>query len=338
MTKSLEGKVAIVTGSGQGVGRGIALFMAREGAKVITNNRKPKSRDTISVNESFRSLGVKGTPEFNAEEMKKILELRGDAESTAQEIMMEGGEATPFYGDVSDFETAGKMVQLAIEKYGRIDIIVNNAAGLGFGPFVEMKESDWDYQTVTKLKGAYNLMSHAIPYMIKQGFGRILNCASDAWTGIASLSAYSTANAGIVGLTKSTAKELDRFGITVNAYCPQAASPGHMSFRATLRTMMEENGIKMDPNNNRVEESEREHGSAENVAPFLAYLCTEQASYVNGAVFTVTGGGRISLYSDPKIIKEIKKADEPWTVNELINQIPETLLKDYVSIGKDREF
>ncbi|ULT54903.1 SDR family oxidoreductase [Neobacillus drentensis] len=338
MTKSLEGKVAIVTGSGQGVGRGIALFMAKEGAKVITNNRKPKSNDTVSVNESFLSLGVKGTPEFNVEEMKKILELRGDAESTAQEIMMEGGEATPFYGDVSEFETAGKMVQLAIEKYGRIDIVVNNAAGMGFGPFVEMKESDWDYQTVSKLKGAYNLMSHAMPYMIKQGFGRILNCASDAWTGIANLSAYSAANAGIVGLTKSTAKELDRFGITVNTYCPQADSPGHMSFRATLRTMMEENGIKMDPNNNRVEESEKEHGPAENVAPFLVYLCTEQASYVNGAVFTVTGGGRISLYSEPKIIKEIKKTDKPWTVNELINQIPETLLKDYVSIGKDREF
>jgi 3-oxoacyl-[acyl-carrier protein] reductase len=70
----------------------------------------------------------------------------------------------------------------------------------------------------------------------------------------------------------------------------------------------------------------------------LVYLCTEQASYVNGAVFTVTGGGRISLYSDPKIIKEIKKTDKPWSVDELIKQVPETLLKDYVSIGKDREF
>lgn len=338
MAKSLEGKVAIVTGSGQGVGRGIALFMAREGAKVITNNRKPKSNDTISVNESFKSIGVKGTPEFNSEEMKKILELRGDAESTAQEIILEGGEATPFYGDVSDHETAGKMVQTAIDKYGRIDIIVNNAAGLGFGPFVGVKESDWDFQTVPKLKGAFNLMSHAVPHMMKQGFGRILNCASDAWIGIANLSAYSAANAGIVGFTKSTAKELDRFGITVNTYCPQAASPGHMSFGATLRTMMEENGVKIDPNDNRVEESEKEHGPAENVAPFLAYLCTEEASYINGAVFTVTGGGRISLYSEPKIIKEIKKTEEPWTVSELIEQIPKTLLKDYESIAKDREF
>jgi 3-oxoacyl-[acyl-carrier protein] reductase len=338
MAKSLEGKVVIVTGSGQGVGRGIALFMAREGAKVITNNRKPKSNDTISVNESFKSIGVIGTPEFNSEEFKKLLALRGDAESTAQEIILEGGEATPFYGDVSDFETAGKMVQTAIEKYGRIDIIVNNAAGLGFGPFTQLSESDWDYLTISKLKGAYNLMAHAVPYMMKQGFGRILNCASDAWTGIANLSAYSAANAGIVGLTKSTAKELDRFGITVNAYCPQAASPGHMSFGATLRKMMEENGIKIDLNDKRLEESEKEHGPAEHVAPFLVYLCTEQASYVNGAVFTVTGGGRISLYSEPKIINEIKKTDEPWTVDELVKQVPETLLKEYASIVKDREF
>lgn len=338
MGNTLKGRVAIVTGSGQGVGRGIAIGMAREGAIVITNNRAPKRNDTVSVTESFKSIGIKGTPEFNEEEMRKILALRGDAESTTQEIMMNGGEATPFYGDVSDYETAGRLVQTALEKYGRIDIIVNNAAGLGFGPFVQTKESDWDYQTVSKLKGAYNLMSHAVPYMIKQGYGRILNCGSDAWTGIANLSAYSAANAGIVGLTKSTAKELDRFGITVNVYCPQAASPGHVSFGATLKTMMAENGIKSDPNDKRVEESEKEHGPAENIAPFLVYLCTEQAQYVNGAVFTVTGGGRVSLYSDPEIVKEIKKTDEAWNVSELMEQVPETLLKDYVSIVKNREF
>lgn len=338
MGKSLEGKVAIVTGSGQGVGRGIAVFMAREGAKVITNNRKPKNKDTVSVTESFRAIGVKGNLEYDTEELKKVLSLRGDAESTAQEIMLEGGEATPFYGDVSDFETAKKMIETAFDKYGRIDIIVNNAAVLGFGPFVQTTESDWDYQTVPKLKGAYNMMFNAVPYMIKQGFGRILNCASDAWTGIANTSAYSAANAGLVGLTKSTAKELDRFGITVNAFCPQAVSPGHVSFNAALKKMMNENGVKVDPNDKRVEESEKEHGSAENLAPFLAYLCTEQAAYVSGAVFTVTGGGRISLYSDPIIIKEIKKTDGPWTVDGLIKQVPETLLQDYVSIVKDREF
>lgn len=334
----MVGKVAIVTGSGQGVGRGIAVFLAREGAKVITNNRKPKDNDTITVNESFKSIGLKGTAEFDLEEEKKVMKMRGDAESTASEIRLEGGEATAFYGDISDYEVAGKLVQTAIDTYDRLDIVINNAAGLGFGPFVQTTESDWDYQTQAKLKGAYNLMSHAVPVMIKQGYGRILNSASDAWTGIANLSAYSAANAGIVGLTKATAKELDRFGITVNAYCPQAASPGHMSFNATLKTMMEENGIKADPNDKRVEESEKEHGSAENLAPFLAYLCTENAKYVNGAVFTVTGGGRISLYSEPVITNEIRKESEPWKVEELIEQVPRTLLKDYKSIVLQKEF
>lgn len=338
MGKSLKGKVAIVTGSGQGIGRGIAVFFAKEGAKVITNNRRPKSNDNISVNESFRTIGLKNSAEFNTNELKKVMDLRGDAESTASEIKLNGGEAVPCYGDVSDYTQAGKLVQAAIDTYGRLDIIVNNAAGLGFGPFVQTGESDWDYLTQAKLKGAYNLMSNAVPIMMEQGYGRILNCASEAWTGIANLSAYSAANAGIVGFTKAVAKELDRFNITVNAYCPQAKSPGHMSFNATLRTMMEENGIKVDPNNKRVEESEKEHGEAENLAPFLAYLCTENAHYINGAVFSLTGRGRISLYSEPVITNEIRKDTGRWSVEELIDKVPETLLKDYVSIVSSREF
>lgn len=96
MGNMLKGRVAIVTGSGQGVGRGIAIGMAREGAIVITNNRAPKRNETVAVTESFKPIGVKRTPEFDAEDIKKILALRGDAESTAQEIRMNGGKATPF--------------------------------------------------------------------------------------------------------------------------------------------------------------------------------------------------------------------------------------------------
>lgn len=338
MKKSLEGKVAIVTGSGQGVGRGIAIFLAKEGAKVITNNRKPKKNDSISVNESFKPVGVSEELTYDKEDLKKVLELRGDAESAAEEIRLNGGEAVPCYADVSDYDQAGKLVQTAVDTYGRLDIVVNNAAGLGFGPFIYMSQEDWDYQTKAKLKGTYNLLAHAVPIMIKQGYGRILNSASDAWIGIADLSAYSAANAGIVGFSKSIAKELDRFGITVNAYCPQAASPGHLSFKATLKAMMKENGIQADPNDVRVAASEKEHGSAENLAPFLAYLCTEQASFISGAVFTVTGGGRISYYSEPVIIEEIKKEDTPWSVEELAETVPRTLLKDYKSIVLEKEF
>lgn len=317
MKKRLEGMVAIVTGSGQGVGRGIAIGLAREGAKVVTNNRKPKS-------------GLNNFSEYDEEERKKLIVLSGDAESTANEIIMSGGEAVPFYGDVSDYKTASKLVQMAIDKFGRIDILVNNAAGLGFGMFTDTKEEDWDYQTVTKLKGAYNTMSHAVPFMIKQKFGRIVNIASDAWIGVAGLSAYSAANSGVVGLTKATAKELTKFGVTVNAICPQAESPGHeISFYATKKNFVNL-GVKFDKV--RMKEVEDSHGPAENMAPFVVYLSTKEAAYISGSIFSATANGRVTLYSDPEPKNTIKKNDDPWTIDELIKAVPEQLLKDYVSI------
>lgn len=118
MIKTLEGKVAVVTGSGQGIGRGIAIVLAREGAKVITNNRKPSAQkealDTSILDEEAKA---------------KHAAMSGDAERTANEIIAMGGEAIPFYGSVADFETAGKMIQTAVDAWGRVDILVNNAAG-----------------------------------------------------------------------------------------------------------------------------------------------------------------------------------------------------------------
>jgi 3-oxoacyl-[acyl-carrier protein] reductase len=237
----------------------------------------------------------------------------------------------PFYGDVSDYATAGKLVQTAVDAFGRIDIVVNNAAGLGFGMLTDTTEADWDYQTVPKLKGAFNTMRHAIPFMIEQRFGRILNVASDAWVGIAGLAAYSAANAGLVGLTKAAAKEWWRFGVTCNAFCPQAASRGHVNFRATLRQLMAAQGITMQVDEARMKAVEDAHGPAETMAPFVAYLATAEAGYISGAVFSITASGRVARYSDPAPLAEIKKTDGPWTVEELIAAVPETLMKDYVS-------
>lgn len=251
---------------------------------------------------------------------------------------MNGGIAAPFYGDVGDPEAAKGLVDFALKTFGRIDIVVNNAAGLGFGPFVQTDEASWDYQVNGKLKGTYYILKNVVPIMIRQGSGTILNGASDAWRGIANLTAYSAANGAIVTMTKALAKELYRFGITVNAYCPQAASPGHLSFNATLREMLSEKGLTFDENNEKVIASNKEHGPAENVGPFLAYPCTEAGRKVSGAVFEVTGGGRVSLYPHPEICAEIRKEDAPWTVEELTKTVPETLFKDYVSIVSAPEF
>ncbi|MBQ6585426.1 MAG: SDR family NAD(P)-dependent oxidoreductase, partial [Coriobacteriales bacterium] len=214
---ALDGKVAIVTGSGQGIGRGIAIGLAREGAKVVTNNRKPGGFSSLAYDPA-------SMPE---EDYKQMLALSGDAEATVALITSEGGEAVAAYGDVSKWEDAQAIVQKAIDTWGRVDIIVNNAAGMGTGGITQISDVDWDKMTVTKMKGAFNMMKAAVPYMIKQGYGRIFNGSSDAWVGLPGNDAYSAGNAGIVGLTYAAAKELFRFGVTVNAYCPQGQSPAH---------------------------------------------------------------------------------------------------------------
>ncbi len=325
MIRRLDGKVAVVTGSGQGVGRGIAIVLAREGARVVTNNRKPSSGAAVP------ELG-----QLDEAERTKLIAMRGDAESTANEIIAAGGAAVPFYGNVSDYETAGKLVQTAIDEFGRIDILVNNAAGLGSGMLTGTSEADWDYQTVPKLKGAFNCMSHALPYMIKQQFGRVVNVASDAWVGMQGLSAYSAANAGLVGLTKAVAKEVYRAGVTVNAVCPQAASPGHFVEYTAMVKKLKGLGIQIDEA--RLKQVEDAHGPAEEMAPFVAYLATDAAAGISGSVFSVTANGRVALYSDPVPAAEIKKDDGPWTVEELIQVAPEKLLRDYVSIATRNEW
>jgi 3-oxoacyl-[acyl-carrier protein] reductase len=331
----LEGKVAVVTGSGQGVGRGIALLLAREGAKIVTNNRK--QRVALPPTQAFRSTALPGSEaSFTEAEAARFASGYGDAESTAAEIIAEGGEAEPFYGDVADYDTAGRMIETAIKTFGRIDILVNNAAGLGFGPFLSVTPEDWEYQVSPKLNGSYNTMKHAVPHMIQQGSGRILNTVSDAWIGIAALSPYSAANAGLVALTKATAKELYRHGITVNAFAPQAESPGHVSFNATLRTMLEAHGVEIG-DSERMRESEEAHGPAENLT-FLAYLASDEAADISGSIFSVTGGGRVALYSEPTHISAIDKKGAAWTIDELRSAVRDQLLPNYVSTATQSEF
>jgi 3-oxoacyl-[acyl-carrier protein] reductase len=336
MTKPLQGKVAVVTGSGQGVGRGVAILLARAGAKVVTNGlRRPEGP---AAKPEFRMSAASGAElTFTETESGRYTALSSDPDRTAEQIIGEGGEAVAFYADVSDFEASGALIQAALDTFGRIDILVNNAAGLGFGPFLDVTEADWKYQMAAKLNGSFNCMKHAVPHMIRQQRGRVLNAASDAWTGIAMLSHYSAANAGVVALTKATSKELACHGITVNAFCPQAASPAHVSFNATLRTMRERAGVPMNVDEDVMRSSEEAHGAAENLT-FLAYLATDEAARINGAVFTVTAGGQIALYSDPTRVSEISKAGAPWTLDELRSAVPQTLLKDYVSVAEKPEF
>jgi 3-oxoacyl-[acyl-carrier protein] reductase len=314
----LDGKVAIVTGSGQGIGKGIAICLARNGAKVITNNRKPGG------------AGNYNKADIPDEEWQEVARLQGDAQTTADFITSEGGEAEAFFGDVADFAAAGELIRFALDRYGRLDILVNNAAGVSAGALLTINESDWRYQLDTKLDGMFNCCKHAAPIMIEQNFGRILNCSSDAWVGMPNACAYSAGNGGVVSFTKAIAKELYRFGITVNAYCPQGNSPSHVvEFNETIRTLKKVMGDKFSASPELLAEAERNHGPAENTAPFLAYLATDEAAFVSGSVFAVTAAGKIDLYSDPQPIKRIQHDGQPWTMDELIEQMPQTLFEGY---------
>lgn len=184
---SLEGKVALVTGSSRGIGKAIALKLAAQGAKVIVNYQK------------------------NAAAAQEVVEA----------IKARGGEAVALQADVSKFAEAQALVKAAVETFGRLDILVNNAGTTRDNLIALMKEEEWDVVLNTNLKSAWNMSKAASRIMMKQHFGRIVNITSvSGLAGQAGQSNYSASKAGLIGLTKALAKELGPRNITVNAVAP----------------------------------------------------------------------------------------------------------------------
>lgn len=313
MVRILEGKVAIVTGSGQGIGKEAALCMAELGAKVITNNRKQGT----SLN-SFEKTSLK----FNNEEREALQKVSGDAQTTANEIIQKGGQAIPFFGNIGDFNTAEQIVKTAIERFGRIDIIVNNASSNWVGNIMDMDEELWDTSVDSKLKGAFNLMHHSLPHMKKQGFGRILNSSSDAFLGLQGYAAYGAANAGLVALTKAAAKDVAEYGITVNAYTPLAKTRAWYNATATYRLQ----GVSKEAIEAGAPPAMKK--TADGMVSFLAYLASDEAANISGHLFKLAADGEIGVWSDSEIISQIKKDDGMWTIDELIRKVPDELLKN----------
>jgi 3-oxoacyl-[acyl-carrier protein] reductase len=301
--------------------------MAKEGARVVTNNRKPNSTDTTNlVGYSMNSLN-----QARQEKLKKgLAELTGDAESVANEIKKLGGEAIPFFGDVSNFETARKLIQIAIDKFGKIDILVNNAGTFRYANIWDMSEEIWDTVTLNKPKSYFNTIRHAAPLMMKQKWGRIINTSSPAWLGSSmENSNYCAANAGVVGLTRAVARELYTYGITCNAFAPSALTRATVTILARWEKE-DETGISTDKGRTAAFEKAP---VAEALAPFITYLATEDAANVTGTVFRV-GGNHVGLYSDPKEIATIDKKEGMWTVDELKKVAPKDLLKDYKNFAQ----
>jgi len=294
MGDCLKNRVVVVTGSGQGIGKAIAIGMAKKGARVVTNNRK------------------RGTP-------------GGDAETTAIEIIEMGGDALPFFGSVSEFKVAQKMIEIAVDKFGRIDILVNNAGADAPHMVWNMAEEEWDRCVDSFLKGSFNCIRFACNIMKEQKRGRIINTTSSAWLGTVGHCNYGAAKAGIVGLTRAVAREMGRYGVTCNAYAPIAGT------RFTTNEDVMSGFKKRYEAGLLTEERYREiinPPDPETVVPFVVYLCTDEAGDINGQVFDVFGGD-IAIYSEPVKKKSIFKDNGLWTVEDLIDLVPKVLLEGY---------
>lgn len=312
----LDGKVAVVTGSGQGIGRCIALCLAENGAKVITNNRK--------LGSSVHAFEKTQLP-FTEEERSELLRFSSDAEDTARTIRENGGEAEAVFCDISSYSGAQHLIHTAVDRWGRIDILINNASSNWTGNICDMGIEEWDTQIASKLSGSFYLMHEALPFMMDQHYGRILNSASDAFNGLSGYAAYGAGNAGVVALTKAAAKDLQGTGITVNAYTPLARTRAWLNARTRYRI----SGISPDMIECNAPKAMKRtaEGTAEGMVPFLAYLSTEQAGDISGRLFHLAVDGTIGLWSDSQIVRTIRQPEGFWRIEELQTRMPEELLK-----------
>lgn len=242
----LTGKVALVTGASRGIGAQIAKSLAEEGASVIINYNGSKEK----------------------------------AQAVADEIQSAGGTAEIYQCSVSDYTACGEMIQELIRKYGHIDILVNNAGITRDGLLMKMSEEDFDAVVETNLKGAFNTIRHMSRYFLKQRSGKIINISSvSGILGNAGQANYSASKAGVIGLTRSVARELASRGIHVNAIAP--------GFIATDMT----DAMPEDAKEKMTETIPLKRiGTPEDIANMAVFLASEKADYITGQIFAVDGG------------------------------------------------
>jgi len=261
----LDGKVAIVTGAGRlrGIGRATAVLLASEGADVVVTGT---GRDPAAFPDHEKQAGWK------------------DVESTAQQVRERGRRALTWVGDVSRAASVDELVDRVMTAFGRIDVLVNNAAyprGNDRVPLTQLDEAVWHKVLEIKLTGAFLLCKRIVPIMTRQKWGRIVNLSSVAGKrGAPNTAAYNVANFGIQGLTQSLAMEVARQGVTVNAICPGIIDTARMDVLgrgAGWQDLVER--IPMG-----------RAATDEEVSGLIAFLCSPSATYMTGQSINIDGG------------------------------------------------
>ena len=240
----LNGKTAIVTGAGRGLGKGIAVKLAQEGAKVIVGD----VREDIAL-------------------------------ACAQEICAAGNLAVPVVVNIAQLSDVNALYETAAQKFGKIDIVVNNAGINRDGTLHKMTDEQWNAVISVNLTGTFFMMREAAKRMREQGGGRIINIASMSWLGNFGQTNYAASKAGIIGMTKTATRELAKKGITCNAICP--------GFIDTDMTR----GVPENVWNQMISKIPAGcAGKPEDVGSLVAFLASDEAAYINGQIIEVSGG------------------------------------------------
>jgi NAD(P)-dependent dehydrogenase (short-subunit alcohol dehydrogenase family) len=294
LSKLLDGKVALVTGGGRGLGRGIALAMAAEGAKDV-------------VNDFGASLDGKPDQEQPADEVVAAIRAMG-------------GEAITDAGSVADWGAANKMIEAAVNAFGRIDIVVNNAGILRDVMFHRMSEPEFDQVLAVHLKGSFNVSRAAAPHFKQQGSGAYVHMTSTSGLiGNLGQANYMAAKLGIVGLSKSIALDMQKFGVRSNAVAPFAWT-----------RMIDSIPSETPEQKKRVEGLKKL--VPERIAPFVVGLCADAASDVSGQIFGVRNN-EIYLFSQPRPIRSAH-CGEGWTPRGVLETALPMLRADFFPLDR----
>jgi 3-oxoacyl-[acyl-carrier protein] reductase len=295
MSGRLDGRVAIVTGAGGGIGREHARLFAAQGASVLVND-----------------VGLR---------------TGADAASVVAEIEAAGGIAVTDTTSAT-WDGAAGIVQHAIDAFGRLDIVVNNATAARNADLWRVTEAEWDLAMDVNLKGYFAMIRAAVPHLCGQGSGAIVNTSSGSGFGHPSAVAYASAKEGVVGLTRTVARELGRFGVRCNAIRPLALGMSTKEYGERTSKWTTLMAVTMAPRGAKLAfnvATPESHPPAK-ISPMVVWLCTDAARGVNGRTFHVAGD-TISLLSEPARERAISQAGG-WTLDALDAVAPVNLVDD----------